>query len=146
MGESTGQTGRGIFLELEDGASPTGYVVVGNVTSISVQGANAEEQDFTHLLSEGGFREFRQGFKDAGTLGVNYHLDATEDSHTQLFADFLTGRMFNGRIDFGAAGWAKYMTFRGFVQNPGDVEINVDGPMTGAATIRRSGGTQFVDK
>lgn len=140
---STGATGRGVFIEIHDGQSPGTYTKIGNVTQITVSGANAEEIDFTHLLSEGGFREFRQGFKDAGTVGINYHLDPTDAVQAAILADFVSGRVFDARINFAAAGFAKYMTFRGFIQNPGDLDVNVDGPMTNNATIRRSGPTTF---
>ena len=142
MPASTGQTGRGIYLEIGDGESPTGYVTVGNVTAITVSGANAEEIDFTHLLSDGGFREFRQGFKDAGTVGLNFHLDPTDATQAAILADFVSGRVFNARINFSAY-WARYMSFSGFIQNPGDIDINVDGPITNNATIRRTGPTIF---
>jgi hypothetical protein len=146
MSESTGQTGRGIFIQVADAQSPETWTTIGNVTAITSNGVNAAEIDFTHLLSEGGFREFRQGFKDAGTIGVNMHLDPTDPSHAALLDDFVSGRIFDARVDFGGAGWDKYLIFRGFVQNPGDIEINVDNPVTNNATIRRTGPSTFVDK
>lgn len=143
---STGKTGRGVFLEVGDGESPEGFTTVANVTAITSSGQNAEEVDMTHLLSEGGFREFIQGFKDAGTVGINFHLDPTNPTHQSIYDDFVTGRTFNARIDFSGAGWNTYMVFSGFIQNPGDIDINVTGPITNNATIRRSGATAFVDK
>lgn len=145
MAESTGFTGRGVTFELESIESPTTWIAVANVTGINLSGANAEEIDFTHLGSTGGFREFQQGFKDGGTVSVNYHFSPSEDSHSDLRADFLSGRTFNWRINYSGASIAKGILGRGFVQNPGDLDHNVDGPVSGAATIRVSGGSTVVD-
>lgn len=145
MTESTGKTGKGITLEVSDGQSPTPtWTKIANVVSINPSGLNAEEIDFTHLESDSGYREFRQGFKDAGSLGVNYHFDPSNATHTDLMTKFAAGTVFDGRVNFSGAGWAYAMNFRGFVQNPGDIDINVDGPVSGSATIRRTGPTAFV--
>lgn len=145
MAESTGKTGRGVFIQIESSLSPTTWVTVGNVSGITPSGKNAEEIDFTHLLSEGGFREFRQGFKDPGTIGINYHFDPTDASHVDMLEHFNDGSNFNWRINFSGAGWAKYLQGAGFIQNPGDLDINVDGPIAGTATIRVTGETTFED-
>lgn len=145
MAASTGKTGRAITFEIDDGSSPTTWVACANATGITPSGKNAEEIDFTHLTSTGGFREYRQGFKDAGTIGINYHLDPTDASHQQLLTLFESGDTFNWRVNFVGAGWNVHLTGVGFVQNPGDIDINVDGPVTGAATVRITGATEFVD-
>ena len=145
MTESTGKTGRGVTIEIESPESPTSWVKIGNVTGITPSGKNAEEIDFTHLESDNAYREFRQGFKDPGTLGINYHFDPTNASHVDLLEHFNAGNLFNWRINFSGAGWSKYLQGRGFVQNPGDIDINVDGPITGAATIRCTGDSTFAD-
>lgn len=144
MPESTGKTGRGITFELEDNESPTGWLAIANATSINITGMNAEEVDFTHLGSSGGFREFRQGFKDPGTVAVEYHFTPTEPSHVQLLEDWLDGTVKNWRINYTGAGWNYYRTGRGFVQNPGDSNVTVNDPVTGSSTIRVTGETHIV--
>lgn len=145
MAESTGKTGRGIsFWVADSGVSPTTYVKIANVAGITPSGKNAEEIDFTHLESDGGFRELRQGFKDPGSIGLNLHFDPTAASHQLLSALFLSGNLVDWRINYQGAGWEQWEVGRGFIQNPGDVDINVDGPITAAATMRVTGPTAFV--
>lgn len=145
MSVSTGFTGRGVAFQVGDDNSPVAWTTIGNATGINLSGQNAEEIDFTHLLSEGGFREFRQGFKDGGTVSVTYHFDPDNSSHATLRTDFLSGRVFEWRINYTEAGIAKGIQGEGFVQNSGDIDHNVDGPVTGTATIRISGGSTVVN-
>ena len=144
MPESTGFTGRGITFELESIESPSTYIAVGNVTGINLSGQSAEEIDFTHLLSDGGFREYRQGFKDGGQVSCTYHFNPTDTTHSDLRDDFLSGRVLNWRINYTGAGYAFAIQGRGFVQNSGDIDHNVDGPVSGTATIRVTGGSSVV--
>lgn len=145
MPESTGKTGRGCKFEIGDGASPEVFTAIANVRSIAFSGRDAEEIDFTHLDSDGGFREQRQGFKDPGSIALEMHFDPTNTTHTDLLAKFLSGALFNWRINYSAAGWAKAETGKAFVKNPGDTNINPNDPIGGTATVRVSGGTSFVD-
>lgn len=144
MAESSGKTGKGIAFKLSDGLSPAVFVAVANVTTINFTGRDAEEIDFTHLSSGSGFREFRQGFKDGGTIGIEYHFTPTEESHRDLLAAWLDGTILDWQIDYTAAGWAYVEQGRGFIQNPGDVAIDVSSPVTGSATVRVTGGSQII--
>lgn len=145
MTESTGKTGRGITFEIEDtSVSPPIYRKIANLTSIGQSGRDAEEIDFTHLESVGGFREFRQGFKDAGTFNLEYHFTPTEASHVDLLARWVSGELFNFRVNYIGAGWNYYETGRGFVKNPSDKTININDPVGGTATVRVSGATSIV--
>lgn len=145
MAESTGKTGRGISFAIGDGGSPTQlFMIIANATSINPTGRDAEEIDFTHLLSTGGFREFRQGFKDAGSLGIEYQFSPDEESHVELLDLWDSGEVFDWRIDFSGAGWDWYLKGRGYVQNPGDLTIDVDNPIAGSATVRCTGKPVFV--
>lgn len=145
MPVSTGKTGRGISFAISDGATPTPtWLTIANATSINPAGRDAEEIDFTHLLSTGGFREFRQGFKDAGTLGIEYQFSPDEPSHVELLDLWNTGEVFDWRIDFTGAGWDWYLTGQGYVQNPGDLTIDIDNPIAGSATVRCTGAPEFV--
>jgi predicted secreted protein len=142
MAVSTGKTGRGIKFEIGDG-SPVSYAAIANVTSIAFTGRSAEEVDFTHLESIGGFREFRQGFKDPGSINVEFHFSPDEDSHDDLLALFLSGDVIPFRINYTGAGWAVGEYGMGYISNPGDTNINVSDPVGGTATIRVTGGTSF---
>lgn len=148
MTTSTGKTGQGVAFKVSLGGSPVTYQSVANARSINPTGKSADEIDFTHLASTGGYREFRQGFKDGGSINVEFHFDPTDASHDSstngLLGLFNASTVFDWLIDFTAAGWAYGFYGSGFVSNPGDIDINVDGPITGNATIRVTGGTTIA--
>jgi hypothetical protein len=145
MTASTGKTGRGARFLVGDSASPANFTAIANAVSISFTGRDAEEIDFTHLGSDGGFREFRQGFKDPGSVQVELHFDPTNATHQDMLAKFLSGDVFDWRIDYSELGWAVAEQGQGFFKNPGDVSININDPVGGTATVRVTGPTAFVD-
>lgn len=142
---STGKTGRGVKFQIGNGASPEVFTSVGNVAGINFTGRNAEEIDFTNLDSAGGYRELRQGFKDGGSVQVQYQFDPTDSTHADLLAKFTSGDTFNWRVNFFGAGWGKAMEGTGFVQNPGDINVNATDPIGGQATIRVTGDSSLVN-
>lgn len=144
MTDSTGKTGRGVTLDISDGTSPAVFVAIANATTISNTGRDAEQIDFTHLQSSGGFREFRQGFKDPGQIGFEYHFTPTEASHVSLLALWVAGTVIDFQINFVGAGWNYYLRGQGFVMNPGDITVNVNDPIRGAGTLRVTGQMTFV--
>ncbi len=148
MVASTGKTGKGVTFQIAPVASPPTFVTVGNVRTISKSGQTADEIDFTHLNSTGGYRELRSGFKDGGTVGVEMHYDPTlanQVGTNGLLGYFDGGTVFLWRINFTNAGWTKALQGNGFVSNPGDLDINVDGPITGNATVRNTGQVTMVN-
>lgn len=147
MTTSTGKTGQGVKLQISDGATVPTWTAIANVRSISPTGKNADEIDFTHLDSTGGYKELRQGFKDGGTVNVEFHFDPTQATHVGtggLLGLFNSSSVFTFRINFFGAGWNFALEASGFVSNPGDLDINVDGPITGSGTIRVTGPTTLV--
>ena len=144
MAVSTGKVGTGVVFQVNVTVSPITWFTIANVRSINQTGRQADEIDFTHLGSTGSYREFRQGFKDGGSVAIEYHFDPTEDTHVNtngLLDLFNDGTVFDWRINFAAAGWAYGLVGRGFMSNPGDIDITVDGPITGSATVRVTGDT-----
>lgn len=148
MAVSTGKTGRGVSFQISDEASPTpNWTSVANARSINRSGAQADEIDFTHLASTGAYREFRQGFKDGGSINIEYHFDATAATHvgTNGFLGlFTSGEVFTWRINFSPA-WTKALVGTGYVSNPGDIDVNVDGPIQGTAVVRITGDVSLVN-
>lgn len=149
MVASTGNTGKGVMFQIDVAGSPVTWVTVGNVRSINPTGKQADEIDFTHLLSDSAYREFRQGFKDAGSVNVDFHFDPTDASHigtNGLLGLFNSGNLFSWRINFSGADpdWDLALTGTGFVSNPGDIDINVDGPIIASATVRVTGPTTLA--
>lgn len=139
---STGFTGRGITFEISDGASPPNWIKIANVTSINLSGREAEEIDFTTLDTEGGYRDFKQGFKDGGTVSLEYHFTPQEASHQEILSRFNSGEEFDWRINY-TDRVPFYEVGYGFVQNPGDINITIGDPVGGTATVRVKGGTEI---
>lgn len=147
MVASTGKTGKGVLFQVDLVASPVTWVTIANVKTINPTGRSAEEIDFTHLNSTGAYRELQQGFKDGGTINIDYHFNATEVTHigtVGFLGLFNSGVNFNWRINFASVGWAFALTGLGFMSNPGDLDINVDGPIMGSATVRVTGQTTIA--
>ncbi len=146
MPASTGYTGKGVFFQLDLVASPVTWITIANVRSINLTGRQADEIDFTHLLSDSQYREMRQGFKDGGSINLDYHFNITETSHigsNGLLGLFNSGVVFNWRMNFSAIA-AFGITGKGFMSNPGDIDANVDGPIQGTATVRCTGPSTIV--
>lgn len=150
MAASTGKTGKGVLFQIDPTlGSPFSYTTIANVRSINPTGKQADEIDFTHLGSTGSYREFRQGFKDGGSINIEYHFNIGDASHigtNGLLGLFNSGIVFGWRINFAAlgSGWAFGLIGPGFISNPGDIDINVDGPITGTATVRVTGETTIA--
>lgn len=147
MTASTGKVGKAVTFQIDLVASPVTWITIGNVVSINQTGRQADEIDFTHLGSTGDYREFRQGFKDGGSVGVDFHFDPTLASHigtNGLLGLFNSGVVFNWRINFAATGWLWGLIGTGFVSNPGDLDVTVDGPINGSATVRVTGATTLA--
>ena len=146
MVASTGKTGKGVSFQIDLAGSPVAWVTITNVRSISFTGRAADEIDMTHLLSTGDYREMIQGFKDGGTITLETHFDPTATSHigtTGILGLFNSGATFSWRINFSPL-WAFGLTGTGFVQNPGDLSIDVDGPITNSPVVRVTGASSLV--
>jgi hypothetical protein len=147
MVASTGKTGKGVQFQIAPIASPLSWVTIGNVKSMNKSGVKADEVDFSILSTTGGYRDFQQGFKDGGQITVDVHYDPTDATivgTTGLLGYFNSGTKFNWGINFANAGWAKRLTGIGFVSNPGDLDINVDGVIMGSAIVRNTGASSLV--
>lgn len=145
---STGKIGAGVVFQVSLSLSPAAWTSVGNAKSIAFNGRTADDIDFTNLNSTGSYREMRQGFKDGGTVAVDIQFDPTDTTHVGsskgLLGLFNSGTVFYWRINFFATGWSWALRGQGYVQNPGDIDINVDGPIMGTANIRVTGETTLV--
>jgi hypothetical protein len=148
MVASTGATGLGVQLKIGNGASPEVFTTVANVVSINLSGRSVEEVDFTHLLSSGGYREFRAGFKDPGELQFSLHYNpanATHNGTTGIESRLNSGVPFTFKIDLTGIGgvtnptdFDKVLTGTGYVSG-GDFTISGEDPLLYDVTIRVSG-------
>lgn len=66
-------------------------VLVGSLTSIGEITPDSEELDATTLDSEGGYREYLQGFKDSGELSLTGYHDTAAAGQAQIRALYDTG-------------------------------------------------------
>lgn len=104
MVATTGFTGIGALLKLGDAASPEAFNAIGNTTSFGIE-QTADRVDATHLQSTSGFREFKQGFKDA-SVSFEGHFDpdnTSQNDATGIMAAFQAGTARNFKADFSAA-------------------------------------------
>jgi Lambda phage tail tube protein, TTP len=142
MSVSTGKTARGLYLTING-------TEVANVKSIAgIDGREAEEIDFTHLRSDGGYRELRQGFKDPGTITLNLHFDPTHATHANgansLDALLSTGETIAWELIYTDTGYARKLSGSGFLKGF-SFNHDVDNPIEGTATIRVSGATTWAN-
>lgn len=141
MVASTGKVGLGTVFKVGDGASPEVFTSVVNVASINLSGRSVEEVDFTHLASDGAFREFRAGFKDPGEVQLTCHYDpsnATLNGTAGLEYLLNQGTQFNWEIDMTNAGFVYKLSGNGYVSG-GDFTFTGEDPINYDVTIRVSG-------
>ena len=63
-----------------------GDVTIANLTSIDGVGVSADTIETTNLSTEGGYRTFVNGLKDAGEVSLSGHFGY--EDHSSLFEDF----------------------------------------------------------
>jgi hypothetical protein len=140
MPVSTGFTGRGVYLTLNG-------TEIANVKTIGgPDGREAEEIDFTHLRSDGGFRELRQGFKDPGTMTLGLQFDPLHASHANgagsLEALLVAGTVVPFVLNYQDAGKSANMSGNCFVKGL-SFNHDPDNPVEATATLRISGATTW---
>ena len=134
MATTTTSTAKAIGTKLYHGTT-----AIANLTSIGEIGIESEEIDVTTLDSEGGYKEFEAGAKDAGEVSLAGNVKSWDDFETLLgLAESQTNESWRVEYPSGAE-WA----FNGFVKSVKDGEKTPDGLATFSATIRVSGKPEF---
>lgn len=87
---------------------------VGGLTEINGLELSAETIDATTLDSDGGYREFVAGFKDAGEVAVSGYLKKNEAGQKAMYEAFESGEVQDCEIAFPINFGAKW-TFKGIV-------------------------------
>jgi predicted secreted protein len=72
--------------------------VIANLTSIDGVGVSADTIESTNLSTEGGYRTFVNGLKDAGEVSISGHFDHAD--HSPLFDDFEDSSLDTYTIEF----------------------------------------------
>ncbi len=115
-------------------------IVVGNLTNIGEVGADSDELDVTTLDSDGGYREFLQGFKDGGEVAMSgYYLEGkNQDEAIKLFD---SGDKVTGVITFPSKST---MTFPCFVKSYKVGPAEVQGAVGFSFSVRVAGKPVFA--
>lgn len=113
-------------------------VKVGGLTEIGGIELSAETVDVTTLDSEGGYREFIAGFKDAGEVSVSGFLEIDEtNGQKKMYDAFESGEVQDFAIEFPTALKAKW-TFKGVVTGF-KTNATLEDPVSFEGTIKVSG-------
>jgi len=110
---------------------------IGALTSIGEITPDSEELDATTLDSQGGYREFLQGFKDSGEVTLSGYYDKDDDGQQALITGYGNGEAKAVAIAFpNSTGGA---TFQAYVKSFTLGAADVDGIVGFGATLRISG-------
>ena len=126
---------RALGTTLEIGKTP---IKVGGLTEIGGLELSADTIDVTTLDSDGGYKEFIGGFKDAGEVPVSGYFDnTTEEGQAEMYAAFESGEITDFVIKFPATLDAKW-TFKGVVTGF-KTGATLEDPVSFEGTIKVSG-------
>lgn len=116
-------------------------VTVGKVISIGEIGGDSQEIDVTTLDSQGGYREYAQGYKDAGSLAVQGYHDKSDAGQAALQGAFDTGKA--GAVEIAFSDGAK-ATFSAYVKRYALGAAKVDGAVGFSVTLRITGKVSYT--
>ena len=94
-----------------------GTTVVGELTSIGGLELSADTIDTTNLSSDGGYREFIGGFKDAGEVSISGFFAPDDEGQAAAYAAFESGAVQACKITFPVslgASWEFNAVVTGF--------------------------------
>jgi len=111
-------------------------VTVGKLTSVGEIQPEAEEIDITTLDSEGGYREFMQGFRDSGEVELSGYHDAQDVGQKALRDAFASGKGGAFVVSFPDGS---EVSFSGFIKAHTIGSAEVDGAIGFGAVVRISG-------
>lgn len=115
-----------------------GEQAIGGLTSIGGIEITADEIDVTTLDSDGGYKEFIGGFKDAGEVTIEGFFDSENEGQLAMQESLDNGLAEDYKITFPTkpqAEWNFKAVVTGF--KVGDADVN--GNITFGATLRVSG-------
>lgn len=82
---------QGTYLTIGDGASPEQFTEIPECKTIPGPAGTSDELDATHLRSTGGYREYKQSFKDNDDMTLECNYVPGDPVQASLRADYLTG-------------------------------------------------------
>lgn len=133
---------RSLGTVLKIGTSPAG-VAVGGLTEIGGIELSADTLDTTTLDSDGGYKEFIGGFKDAGEVSLSGYLDiSSANGQKKMYDAFESGTVQDFSIDFPESIGANW-TFKGVVTGF-STSASLEDLISFGATIKVSGKPSLV--
>lgn len=117
-------------------------VCVGRLTSVGEIESDSEALDVTTLESEGGYREYIQGFRDAGEVELNGYYDAGDAGQAALRTAYDSGAIGAFEVCFPDGSKA---AFSGFVKGYTVGSAEVDGAIGFGAKLRVSGAVTLTE-
>lgn len=115
-----------------------GEQAIGGLTSIGGIEITADEIDVTTLDSDGGYREFIGGFKDAGEVPIEGFFDSENEGQLAMETSLDEGLAEDYKITFPTTPAAEW-DFKAIVKNFKVGDVDVDGNIMFGATLRISG-------
>lgn len=135
-------TGRGAVLSVRTVASPETWQTMAQIRSIGGIAMTSDEIEVTTLDIVGDFREFLQGFRDAGEMPVELIWDPSLASHGPgafgAYGLFSSGDNIVMRQTIPVSP-THYVHIEGFIRDFELPTFTVDDPIAVTATIRLSG-------
>lgn len=144
-------TGRGAELLLDTGTTTPSYRAIGQIAEIGDIAITSDEVEVTTLDTVGGFRDFIQGFKDAGECEINVMSDPAladqDDSADGLLGIFQTGedRDWAIRYNSSGAGGESFLLFRAFIRDWTFGALNPDDPQSIKPVLRLKSDVSLED-
>ena len=117
-------------------------VSVGRLTSVGEIQSDSEALDVTTLESTGGYREYIQGFRDAGEVELSGFHDAGDAGQTALRAAYASGAI--GAFEVCFPDGSK-VEFSGFMKGHTVGSAEVDGAIGFGAVVRISGAVKMTE-
>lgn len=116
---------------------------VGSLSSIGEIAADSKEIDVTTLDSAGGYRQYIQGYKDAGSLKLEGFLDSGDAGQAALMTAYASGAAGTAEIAFPDGSGAE---FSAFVKGYSIGAAEVDGAVRFGAELRITGTVTFSEE
>jgi len=88
---SDGISSQGTYIMLGSGASPQTFAEIPECSTIPGPAGTSDELDFTHLRSTGGYREYKQSFKDNDDMTLECNYIPGDATQAALRALYLSG-------------------------------------------------------
>lgn len=82
--------GYGALFKIADANSPTDFIVIGEITNITMPSISRDAIDATHMQSTEGWREFIAGLKDGGEVSVDLNYIPGSVADTLLMSQLAT--------------------------------------------------------